>query len=174
MSFIKADNRVLALIALIAAIGSLVFSLSTRTLINHKQVKVETINISRIVNAERASVSGIIKGKSPAVPPKAFVSQLRDAILAVSGHNTIVVVRQAIVAPKQSGLADITSRVMKKLGLPVTKAGMPTPLKHAGEHIGQTGFSNTKLYHKFNQRQESLAAKIMKQAKQDKEKNIAP
>lgn len=174
MSFIKADNRTIGLIALAVSIAALGFSVTTSSKFATKQVKVETINISRIVNAERASVAGIIKGNVPAIPPKAFVAQLKATILGVAGPQTIVIVRQALVAPGQSGIADITDQVIKKLGLPDTKASSPAPLNHAGQALGDTGFGQSQMYKNFNARQSALAQQILAKAKKAKADNIAP
>jgi hypothetical protein len=85
---------------------------------------VATFDVVRYINAQRAVASAFLKQGADQVNAIATLSDLplrtKEAIAAAAGPNTLVVEKSLII---QGATKDITSEVLKRLGLP---ADVPT------------------------------------------------
>ncbi|AOV18789.1 hypothetical protein BJI67_16245 (plasmid) [Acidihalobacter aeolianus] len=160
--------------ALVIGSAALVLGLKANYDISNQHVKVVTVDMSRIINAERASVAQILSGGTPAVQPNGFPSQLKDTLAKVAGPNTIILVRQAVAIPHVAGIPDITAAVLKQLGLPATLAHLPTPMQKVNEQLGSTGFSYSQYFKEQSKKEEQTAISIMKAAQRARQGEQAP
>lgn len=81
--------------------------------------RIVTLDAVKLVNAERAAVSGMLGKGTPhediALRMLRIGHEVRKTIRREAGQGTIVLVKQAVVA---GDLPDITDRVLELLGLP--------------------------------------------------------
>jgi hypothetical protein len=82
--------------------------------------KIVTLDAVRLVNAERAAISGMLGANASrgdiALRMLHIGRSVKATVRKVAGAGTIVVVKQAIVA---GSVPDITTKVLKDLGLPL-------------------------------------------------------
>lgn len=142
--------------------------------LSRQHVKLVTVDISRVINAERASVANILKGGVPAIQPRGFARQLKAALARVAGPKAVILVRQAVAIPAVAGIPDITKAVLNRLGLPNTPAHLPAPSQQARQSLGSTGFSYSKYFKHLNARQSKVATEIMAAQNKARQENDAP
>lgn len=166
-------KQALPILAVVLALAGLSASIYNYHTLRSSGVHFVTLDMSRVINAERASVAGILKGQAPAISPNAFGQQLKGAIGQAAGPNTVVLIRQAVALPRQSGLPDITDQVIHDLGLPNVAASSATPTQAAELGLGDTAYAGSKSFKNLSQRQAEAAKNILEQAKKAA-LNVAP
>lgn len=77
--------------------------------------KLVTVDLVRILNAERKALPKLSDGGDPSLELLRIGRQIRPTIRKVAGPDTVVLVKQSVVG---GHLPDITDRVLKYLGLP--------------------------------------------------------
>lgn len=99
--------------------GAIVVPIGTHETAGRGGPKIVTLDAVKLVNAERAAVSGMLGKGAPhddiALRMLRIGHEVGKTIRRIAGPGTIVLVRQAVVAGK---LPDITDRVLRALGLP--------------------------------------------------------
>lgn len=136
--------------------------------------KVATFDVTRFINAERAVASGLLSKKGDNAQNAAIVlakvsKLVKSTIQEEAGPNTLILVKQGVVA----GTApDITSAVLKKLGLP-TKEPTQSPMHYATQ-IAPTDISEGMVLQAQNAKiKQSWAITKKDQAKVDTAVNQA-
>lgn len=99
----------------LAAVGGLTV-LASRLMPSGAGQAIVVVDVSRIVQAERAILDRDPEGHRLTIMRAGKVAE--DVIQQIAGPKTIVLVRQAVVGVEKSGLRDITDDVLTELGLP--------------------------------------------------------
>lgn len=94
---------------------------------SRRSLEIDTVNLGKIVNAQQV-IAGRVAGKDVSAAPwmatiHSASQQLRETIREVAGANAIVVVSPAVI----QGAHDITSEVMRRLGLPTNLPDIRVP-----------------------------------------------
>ncbi len=102
--------------------------------------RIVTFDVTKLVNSERAVASGLLgthKNGNALIVLSKVSGLVRNAIRTEAGPGTIVLVKQGVVS---RNVPDITTKVLKKLGLPITKVPTATPMGYATQ-VAPTEFS---------------------------------
>ena len=103
------------------------------------QPRVVTFDVFRYLNAQRAVASTFLRPGADQFSASQLLADMpvktQEAIAAVAGPGTLVVIKQAVV---QGETEDITTAVLKKLGLPTN---VPSVLPGLGLNSGAQGFT---------------------------------
>ncbi|QHS09091.1 hypothetical protein [Sinimarinibacterium sp. NLF-5-8] len=100
----------------VIAVGcAIVTSLAISLFLNRQQPQIVSVDVMKILNAQRAAVPGILQGEDNTIAILRVGKQIMPVIREVAGQRTLVVIAQALVDPD---VPDITGRVLRRLGLP--------------------------------------------------------
>lgn len=100
---------------------------------DHIGARIVTVDVAKLLNAQRMLAAGLLSGKDADITTIQAVGQNLGAVIEqVAGAGTLVLVKQAVVVP--AGTPDITDTVMQKLGLPTD-----APTLDTGSYLEPTG-----------------------------------
>ncbi|MDN5874724.1 MAG: hypothetical protein L0H29_10135 [Sinobacteraceae bacterium] len=107
----------LTVLALACAVVALILAVRGNGGMTSGGKRIVTVDLVRVMNAERATLPSLL-GSGGGVKPLSLLRvghELMPTIEKMAGPDTVVLVKQAVVGGQ---LPDITTAVLKKLGLP--------------------------------------------------------